>query len=58
MLLACDLGPDMEMLSAGDLTEIGEKGVNLSGGQKQRVNFARTLYSYAQVVMLVRKGGL
>ena len=31
--------------SAGDLTEIGEKGVNLSGGQKQRISLARAVYS-------------
>lgn len=28
----------------GDLTEIGEKGLNISGGQKQRVNLARAVY--------------
>ncbi len=28
-LAACCLGPDLEMLPAGDNTEIGEKGVNL-----------------------------
>jgi ABC-type bacteriocin/lantibiotic exporter with double-glycine peptidase domain len=25
------------VLQAGDMTEIGEKGINLSGGQQQRV---------------------
>jgi ABC-type bacteriocin/lantibiotic exporter with double-glycine peptidase domain len=31
------LGDDLAVLPAGDLTEIGEKGINLSGGQKARV---------------------
>ena len=29
---ACALKPDLAILSGGDLTEIGEKGINLSGG--------------------------
>lgn len=28
----CQLGNDLEVLDGGDLTEIGEKGINLSGG--------------------------
>ncbi|PPR03680.1 hypothetical protein CVT24_007801 [Panaeolus cyanescens] len=44
--------PDLELLADGDLTEIGEKGVNLSGGQKQRINIARALYFDAEVVIL------
>ncbi len=36
----------------GDLTEIGEKGINLSGGQKQRVNLARAVYYDADIVLL------
>ncbi|CAG8807269.1 3136_t:CDS:2, partial [Racocetra persica] len=40
----CCLEPDLEVLPAADLTEIGERGVNLSGGQKQRVNIARAVY--------------
>lgn len=31
------LGPDLDILPNGDLTEIGDRGVTLSGGQKQRV---------------------
>ncbi len=37
MLDACELRHDLSVLAAGDLTEIGARGVNLSGGQKQRV---------------------
>ena len=28
----CQLSRDLEILPAGDMTEIGEKGINLSGG--------------------------
>lgn len=44
--------PDLQVLADGDLTEIGEKGINLSGGQKQRVNIARALYFNAEIVVL------
>ncbi|VFQ58770.1 unnamed protein product, partial [Cuscuta campestris] len=40
---------DLELLSGGDLTEIGERGVNISGGQKQRVSMARAVYSNSDV---------
>lgn len=49
---ACGLKRDFEILSAGDQTEIGEKGITLSGGQKQRVSLARALYSKAAYVLL------
>uniref|UniRef100_A0A3P9Q7W5 Canalicular multispecific organic anion transporter 1-like n=1 Tax=Poecilia reticulata TaxID=8081 RepID=A0A3P9Q7W5_POERE len=52
ILEACALGPDLKLLSAGDLTEIGEKGINLSGGQKQRVSLARAAYSEADILLL------
>uniref|UniRef100_T1J4L0 ABC-type glutathione-S-conjugate transporter n=1 Tax=Strigamia maritima TaxID=126957 RepID=T1J4L0_STRMM len=49
---ACALKPDLELLPAGDQTEIGERGINLSGGQKQRVSLARAVYSDADIVLL------
>ncbi|XP_052124000.1 multidrug resistance-associated protein 1 [Frankliniella occidentalis] len=48
---ACALKADLEMLPGGDLTEIGEKGVNVSGGQKQRIALARAVYNSADVYL-------
>ncbi|KAK3724345.1 hypothetical protein QZH41_010856, partial [Actinostola sp. cb2023] len=48
----CALQPDLLLLPAGEMTEIGEKGINLSGGQKQRVNLARAVYFNADVYLL------
>ncbi|KAF8928328.1 hypothetical protein BGZ58_009738 [Dissophora ornata] len=52
IIFASGLQPDMEMLGAGDQTEIGERGINLSGGQKQRVSLARAAYQDADVYLL------
>lgn len=52
VLHACSLDIDVQLLPAGDATEIGEKGINLSGGQKQRVSLARCLYSDADIYLL------
>ncbi|KAJ4953108.1 hypothetical protein NE237_029940 [Protea cynaroides] len=52
VLEKCSLVKDLEMLPFGDLTEIGERGVNLSGGQKQRIQLARALYQDADIYLL------
>ncbi|KAK9839590.1 hypothetical protein WJX84_006235 [Apatococcus fuscideae] len=49
---ACALLPDLPLLPAGDLAEIGEKGINLSGGQKHRVALARACYAAADINLL------
>ncbi|KAG2179922.1 hypothetical protein INT43_003709 [Umbelopsis isabellina] len=52
VLRQCALAKDLSVLSDGDRTEIGEKGISLSGGQKQRVALARAVYSRAKTVLL------
>ncbi|KAF9909224.1 hypothetical protein EC991_008985 [Linnemannia zychae] len=52
ILFASGLLPDLEILAAGDMTEIGERGINLSGGQKQRVSLARAAYQDADVYLM------
>ncbi|KAL8264260.1 hypothetical protein R6Q59_022390 [Mikania micrantha] len=51
VLEACSLKKDLEILSFGDQTVIGERGINLSGGQKQRIQIARALYQDADVYL-------
>ncbi|KAJ1799855.1 hypothetical protein LPJ59_001535 [Coemansia sp. RSA 2399] len=48
----CALRPDLCMFPAGDMTEIGERGITLSGGQKQRVSLARAVYS-SRLILLI-----
>ncbi|KAL0399136.1 UNVERIFIED_CONTAM: ABC transporter C family member 3 [Sesamum radiatum] len=51
VLEACSLKKDLEILSFGDQTVIGERGINLSGGQKQRIQIARALYQDANIYL-------
>uniref|UniRef100_A0A1J3EY77 ABC-type xenobiotic transporter n=6 Tax=Noccaea caerulescens TaxID=107243 RepID=A0A1J3EY77_NOCCA len=49
---ACALDKDIDGFGHGDLTEIGQRGLNLSGGQKQRIQLARAVYADADVYLL------
>jgi ABC-type multidrug transport system fused ATPase/permease subunit len=49
---ACSLLPDLAQFENGDMTEIGEHGLNLSGGQKQRLGLARAVYADADLVYI------
>ncbi|KAH9075967.1 hypothetical protein Ae201684P_012457 [Aphanomyces euteiches] len=46
------LAEDLKILPGGDMTEIGEKGINLSGGQRTRVAIARAVYQDADIYLL------
>uniref|UniRef100_K3X5W9 Uncharacterized protein n=1 Tax=Globisporangium ultimum (strain ATCC 200006 / CBS 805.95 / DAOM BR144) TaxID=431595 RepID=K3X5W9_GLOUD len=46
------LKKDLAILPGGDMTEIGEKGINLSGGQRTRVAIARAVYQNADIYIL------
>ncbi|KAL6513255.1 hypothetical protein OROGR_020741 [Orobanche gracilis] len=48
---ACCLKDDLKILSFGDQTIIGERGINLSGGQKQRIQIARVVYHGADIYL-------
>ena len=51
-LSACCLLDDLEQLPAGELTMIGERGLNLSGGQKMRICLARAVYADADIYLI------
>ncbi|KAL5203378.1 hypothetical protein ABZP36_014330 [Zizania latifolia] len=48
----CALDKDIENFPHGDLTEIGQRGLNMSGGQKQRIQLARAVYNGADIYLL------
>ncbi|KAH7378047.1 ABC multidrug transporter [Cadophora sp. MPI-SDFR-AT-0126] len=52
VLEACALGRDLSVLSKGDETQIGLRGVKLSGGQRARLALGRALYSRASTMVL------
>ncbi|KAG6830884.1 hypothetical protein H0H87_006879 [Tephrocybe sp. NHM501043] len=52
VIYQCSLTRDLELFKAGDLTEVGEKGLTLSGGQKARITLARAIYSATEILLL------
>ncbi|URE47217.1 Sodium/hydrogen exchanger family [Musa troglodytarum] len=49
---SCALDKDIDNFDHGDLTEIGQRGLNMSGGQKQRIQLARAVYNDADMYLL------
>ncbi|KAK8608369.1 hypothetical protein V6N13_023795 [Hibiscus sabdariffa] len=49
---SCALDKDIDNFDLGDLTEIGQRGINMSGGQKQRIQLARAVYNDADIYLL------
>ncbi|EFO63604.1 MRP-like ABC transporter [Giardia lamblia P15] len=48
----CALETDLNSMTHGLDTEIGERGITLSGGQKARIALARAVYSDADILLL------
>lgn len=48
----CELEADLDILPGGEMSEIGERGINLSGGQKQRLAIARAVYADADIYII------
>ncbi|XP_048004217.1 probable multidrug resistance-associated protein lethal(2)03659 isoform X1 [Leguminivora glycinivorella] len=52
VIKCCQLKSDLEILSHGDKTIVGERGASLSGGQRARISLARCVYQHADVYLL------
>lgn len=49
----CALEEDLKQFPYGDMTLVGERGIELSGGQKARLNLARALYTQGTDIYLL-----
>ena len=47
-----ELESDLLSFPNGDLTIVGEKGINISGGQKARISLARAAYSDKDIILM------
>ena len=52
VIRSCGLDVDFTQLRDGDLTIVGDRGVQLSGGQKARIALARCFYRDADIILL------
>ncbi|XP_045529572.1 probable multidrug resistance-associated protein lethal(2)03659 [Pieris brassicae] len=52
VIKCCQLKTDLEILSHGDKSVVGERGTSLSGGQRARISLARCVYQHADVYLL------
>ncbi|ONK71139.1 uncharacterized protein A4U43_C04F5110 [Asparagus officinalis] len=52
VIQGCALERDIGLWIDGDMSLVGERGMNLSGGQKQRIQLARAVYSNSDVYLL------
>ncbi|KAF4523999.1 hypothetical protein B566_EDAN013841 [Ephemera danica] len=52
VLKACCLDEEVQSLSGGDLTGVGEGGLTLSGGQRARVALARAVYQDKEIYLM------
>jgi len=49
---ACGLVPDISGFLHGDLTVVGDRGIQCSGGQRARLGLARAVYCDSEVLLL------
>ena len=52
VLFASALDSDLLIMPKGDLTMLGDSGVNMSGGQKARLSLARAFYSNQEIFLI------
>ncbi|RDW25607.1 P-loop containing nucleoside triphosphate hydrolase protein [Yarrowia lipolytica] len=52
VVTACQLSQDLKIMTHGDNTMIGERGITVSGGQKARINLARAIYGNPEILIM------
>ncbi|KAJ2614564.1 hypothetical protein EV177_002006 [Coemansia sp. RSA 1804] len=64
VLRVCALKPDLRILAAADMSEVGERGITLSGGQKQLPRFhestpaGRIINRFSRDIAIIDNGAL